>query len=151
MSRINACSACFFRYDPSTQPEKAKQCCYETCATFYGIEGVEDTPCGKACQKCIKVQIPKERVYGQVIRNRFKDCLVDADGDILNALDCCLETCPDYKCQERCIDAYNSLKSPPYPITENFTLNRSSNALIVLGGLGILVYILIRYKKSIRR
>ena len=139
-TRINACSACSSRYSPIDNPEKVKKCCYETCASFHGMNDIEHTKCGQACQKCIKIKIPKESVYGTDITNDFKNCLYANPEDLSEALQCCLEKCRDFKCQEQCIDSYNAIQEPVVMSKESFRYEFAPSHLILYSLIGFLLY-----------
>lgn len=140
MSRINACAACSFRYNPIDAPEKVKQCCYETCASFHGKNNVEHTTCGRMCQKCVRIKIPKESVYQTDIKNEFKDCLYRNSDNLSETLRCCLDRCDDFDCQEQCIDGYNALQKSPVLTREPFQSKLTRTHFVLLVVIGGLLY-----------
>ena len=116
MSRINAYSACTFRHGGNK--EDVGTCCYETCSTFYGNDNIEQTSCGKTCRKHTS-SIPNNNVQSEPY---FRQCLMQHEGNLDETIGCCLAHCSDFSCQQRCIDAYNSLQihsSEPFSLVKS--------------------------------
>ena len=119
------CSACAFRYE-NNNIEKIQKCCYETCPQF-------DLDCKQECNKCLdKVQqkctknctLSTEPFPTSSTVSHFMECMEEKKQDPREALRCCLKRCgTDFEAQEKCIDAYNSLRPVVY---EDFRLPPSS-------------------------
>lgn len=116
-----SCSACAFRYE-NNNIDLIQKCCYESCPQF-------DVECKNECNKCLEkvktkckknCSVSDETFSPSTATTYFKSCMDEWDQNPKEALRCCLQQCGnDFEAQERCIDAYNSLRPIVY---EDFQL-----------------------------
>ncbi len=138
---INACSACVSRHG-CDNVNALNDCCYNTCAQFVPgtIDDVVHSQCGQTCRLCTQKAVFESRGKNNCQLNikvpiikpamqNFKGCL-NTTPDTKEALRCCLGQCKGVDCQERCIDAYNSLIHVREDLILGFRVNKAILTLI---------------------